>query len=370
LATQRSGHRFGYEHNYGALVEIGPIERFVAWFNKTDNSPTMDLSQVTLTQIRYALAVEEARSFRAAAQNCHVSQSGLSMQLQKLEELLGVTLFDRSRKPVVTTDIGRDALAQMSTILRETERLGQIVTEETEPAGPFRLGVIPTLSSAVIPLFLPDFVARYPRVELTLEELKTEDIVTRLSLDQLDAGILATPLHTPGIHETALGLESFYAYLPPADPLLKKKRVTQADLGKRQLWVMPEGHCFRTQVLSYCRAGKARPSGPVHFESGSFQTLISLVDDGLGATVIPALVARRLTQDKRDAQLRPLFSPSPVREIGLVRSRKDLRRKVSEALASIVREKLAEVLPPLSPRAQVLEPLRGHEASNEETTTV
>lgn len=326
----------------------------------------MDLSQVTLTQIRYALAVEEARSFRVAAETCHVSQSGLSMQLQKLEELLGVTLFDRSRKPVVTTDIGQNALAQMSTILRETERLGQIVSEETEPAGPFRLGVIPTLSSSVIPLFLPDFVARYPRVELTLEELKTEEILTRLSLDQLDAGILATPLHTPGIHETPLGLESFFAYLPPGDPLLKKKRVTQADLGKRQLWVMPEGHCFRTQVLSYCRAGQGRPTGPVHFESGSFQTLISLVDDGLGATVIPALVARRLTDEKRDEQLRPLVSPSPVREIGLVRSRKDLRRRVNEALAEMVRGKLGEVLLPLSPRVEIIDPLRRSEASREE----
>lgn len=318
----------------------------------------MDLSQVTLTQIRYALAVDEARSFRVAAAQCHVSQSGLSMQLQKLEELLGVTLFDRSRKPIVTTDVGRDALAQMSTILRETERLGQIVSEETEPAGLFRLGVIPTLSSSIVPLFLPDFITRYPRVELTLEELKTEDIITRLSLDQIDAGILATPLHTPGIHETPLGLESFFAYLPPGDALLKKSRVTQADLGKRQLWVMPEGHCFRTQVLSYCGREKGRPSGPVHFESGSFQTLISLVDDGLGATVIPALVSRRLPKKKRAEQLRPLVSPSPVREIGLVRSRKDLRRRVSDALSEMIRDKLREVLEPTSARAEIMEPIQ------------
>ena len=316
----------------------------------------MDLSQVTLTQIRYALAVSEARSFRAAAAHCHVSQSGLSMQLSKLEELLGVILFDRSRKPIVTTDVGREALAQMSTILRETERLGQIVSEETEPAGPFRLGVIPTLSSSVVPLFLPDFVARYPRVELTLEELKTEEIIGRLSLDQLDAGILATPLHIPGIHETPLGLEPFFAYLPPGDPLLKKKSIAQVDLGKRQLWVMPEGHCFRTQVLTYCRAGQGRPTGPVHFESGSFQTLISLVDDGLGATVIPALVARCLPKNKREQQLRALVSPSPVREIGLVHSRKDLRRRVNEALALLIREKLALVLDPVARRVEVIAP--------------
>jgi LysR family hydrogen peroxide-inducible transcriptional activator len=288
------------------------------------------------------------------------------MQLQKLEELLGVVLFDRSRKPIVTTDVGREALAQMSAILRETERLGQIVSEETEPAGPFRLGIIPTLSSSIVPLFLPEFVERYPRVELTLEELKTEEIIARLSLDQIDAGILATPLRTPGIHETTLGLESFFAYLPPNDPLLKKKRVTQADLAKRHLWVMPEGHCFRTQVLSYCRAGQERPTGPVHFESGNFQTLVSLVDDGLGATVIPALVARRLSEGKRVEQLRPLVSPSPVREIGLVRSRKDLRRQVSEAIAEMLRVKLMNVLEPVAPRVEVLEPLLGRDLARPE----
>ncbi len=317
----------------------------------------MDLSQVTLTQIRYALAVADAQSFRAAAEQCHVSQSGLSMQLQKLEELLGVTLFDRSKKPILVTDVGRSALAQMSIIIQETERLGQIVAEEDEPAGKFRLGVIPTLSSSIVPLFLPEFIARYPRVELTLEELKTEDIIARLSTDQIDAGILATPLHTPGIHETSLGLEAFFAYLPPTDPLLKKKRVTQADLTTRELWVMPEGHCFRTQVLRYCRTGEARRSGPVHFESGSFQTLVSLVDDGLGATVLPELEARRLPHKKRAAQLRPLVGPSPAREIGLVRSRRDLRRRVNEALSDMIREKLGAVLGPVSAKAEILDPL-------------
>src|SRR5690606_16168443 len=197
-----------------------------------------------------------------------VSQSGLSMQLAKLEELLEISLFDRSRKPILVTDAGQRALEQMAAIVRETERLGQIVSEEDEPSGPFRLGVIPTLSSSVVPLFLADFVKAYPKVELTLEELKTDEIVARLSADKLDAGILATPLHEPGINETPLALEAFFAYLPPGDPLLKKQKVSQSELQARQLWVMPEGHCFRTQVLSYCRSGQSqkqveRVSSPV-----------------------------------------------------------------------------------------------------------
>lgn len=315
----------------------------------------MDLSQVTLTQMRYAVAVARAENFRLAAELCHVSQSGLSMQIQKLEESLDLVLFDRGKKPVKETHAGSIALTQMRSILRETERLGQLAAEEDEPAGPYRLGVIPTLSSTVLPLFLGTFVREYPRVDLVVEEMKTADIIANLHSDTLDAGIAATPLHVPGLHETPLAHESLLAYLPPGDPLLRKKSVTQAQLEKRDLWIMPEGHCFRSQVLSYCR-GTPKSLGPLRFESGSFETLIQLVDDGLGATILPRLVADRLPQRKQTAQLRTLTGPAPVREIALVRARQDLRRGVSEALLATVKTKLEERLSPASRRSLILEP--------------
>jgi len=215
------------------------------------------------------------------------------MQIQKLEELLGTVLFDRSRSPVLVTHEGEAALEQMRAVLRETERLGQVLAEQGELSGPYRLGVIPTLAASVVPLFLRTLVERHPRLELTLEELQTEDIIARLRADTLDAGIAATPLSVPGLKETPLGYETLHAYLPPGDPLLRRKSVSEDDLRERELWVMPEGHCFRTQVLSFCEppTEAARPR-QVHFESGSFETLMRLVDDGLGATVIPALVVR------------------------------------------------------------------------------
>ncbi len=314
----------------------------------------MDLSQVTLTQMRYAVAVEEARSFRRAAEKSHVSQSGLSMQIQKLEELLGVLLFDRSRKPVMVTDAGALALTQMRLVLRETERLAQVVAAHGEPSGLYRLGVIPTLAASVLPLFLRALVERYPQIELTVEELKTEEIVARLQSDTLDAGIAATPLEVPGLKETPLGYEKLYAYLAPADPLLKKKSVTGEELQRRELWLMPEGHCFRTQVLWLCeRPPAAQPR--IHFESGSFETLVRLVDDGLGATVLPALVVDTL-DGARHQRTRPIRRPVPVREIGLVTARTQLRRKVNEALAALVRERLREALGPKPRRAEVLPP--------------
>lgn len=314
----------------------------------------MDLSQVTLTQMRYAVAVEETRSFRRAAEKSHISQSGLSMQIRKLEELLGVLLFDRSRKPVMVTDVGAEALAQMRRALRETERLAQVVAAHGEPSGLYRLGVIPTLAASVLPLFLRDLVDRYPQIELSVEELKTEEIIARLQGDTLDAGIAATPLEIPGLKETALGHEMLHAYLPRGDPLLDKKSVSSDDLRDRELWLMPEGHCFRTQVLWLCeRPPAAQPR--IHFESGSFETLIRLVDDGLGATVLPALEVRALDSRRRE-RTRPIRRPVPVREIGLVTARTHLRRQVNEALSALVRDRLRRALGPKPRRAEVLPP--------------
>lgn len=322
----------------------------------------MDLSQVTLSQMRYAVAVAEIRNFRLAADAVHVSQSGLSMQIQKLEELLEVTLFDRSKKPVLVAPAAEPLLDQMRLVLRETEKLAVLAQDEHEPAGRYRLGVIPTLSATVIPLFLRAFLDAYPRVELLIEELKTEEIIARLQTDTLDGGLAATPLHVPGFYERPLGLESMFAYLPPGDPLLKKPAITQVELSKRQLWVMPEGHCFRSQVLSYCELkGKSAPapliatSGRVTFESSSFETLIRLVDDGLGATVLPALVSDQLPSH-RIKQLRPLTSPIPVREIGLVTARATLRRSVTDALAGIAKQALKNTLPQVARRAHLLDP--------------
>lgn len=317
----------------------------------------MDLSQVTLIQMRYAVAVEETRSFRRAAERCHISQSGLSMQVQKLEDLLGLTLFDRSKKPVLVTQEGQRAIGQMRMVLREMERLGQVLAEQGEVSGPYRLGIIPTLATSVLPLFLRELTEDHPRVELNLEELKTEEIIARLRADTLDAGLAATPLLAHGIEETPLGQEPLFAYLAPSDALGRKKAVTEEDLRQRELWVMPEGHCFRTQVLSFCQPTEPKAPPRVHFESGSFETLMRLVDDGLGATIIPALIVLQLPASKRRAQVRPLKGPTPTREIGLVTSRSELRRRINDALSDILRRRLKETLGAAPRRARVLLPV-------------
>jgi LysR family hydrogen peroxide-inducible transcriptional activator len=317
----------------------------------------MDLSQVTLSQMRYAVAVEDAGGFRPASERCHVSQSGLSMQIQKLEDLLELRLFDRSKKPVLVTHEGRAALDQMRVVLRQTEVLGRVAAAHGEPSGPYRLGVIPTLAPTVVPLFLRGFLERFPSIELQVEERMTHEILAGLRSDTLDAGIAATPLNALGVRETQLGREPFFAYLPPSDPLLRKRSLSEADLRERQLWIMPEGHCFRTQVLSFCAAPPPTSHRGVHFESGSFETLIRLVDDGLGATVLPSLVVAALPQRKRKAQVRSLRAPTPVRDIGLLTTRSDLRRKVNEALVKLLRRALDAALGAAPRRSAVMPPL-------------
>lgn len=317
----------------------------------------MELSQVTLTQMRYAVAVASTLNFRLAAQECHISQSGLSMQISRLEELIDTTLFDRTKKPIGVTPAGEIALAQMRRILRETERLGQVVTESTEPSGKFRLGIIPTLSTTVTPLFIQRFIDDYPRVDLVIEELRTSEIVSRLQSDTLDAAIAAIPLAEPGIAERTLAVERMFAYLSPDDPLLKRETLTQEQLAQRSMWLLPEGHCFRSQVLAYCGGTVPKPPAPVAFESGSFETLIRLVDRGLGATILPELVAVTLPSARRKKQLRPLVSPVPLREIGLLTARHDLRPRVSEAVAKVVGAALTACLEPAPPRSLVLDPV-------------
>ncbi|MCB9734187.1 MAG: LysR family transcriptional regulator [Deltaproteobacteria bacterium] len=313
----------------------------------------MDLDQVTLAQMRYAVAVEGAQSFRLAASQCHVSQSGLSMQVRKLEELLGVVLFDRSKKPVIVTPEGETALAQMRAVLRETERLGQIVAEEDEPSGRYRLGVIPTLSPTVLPLFLADFVDLHPRVELVVEELKTEEIIARLQADTLDAGLAATPLDVPGLAEEPLGDELMYAYLP---------RARSAAARGRRLADGPP----RARALGDARGALLPEPGPRLLQRRS---AARAAPDPLRERQLPdphpprrrrprrdrpppALVVAGLSDATRRAQVRPLVAPTPVREIGLVTARADLRRRVSDALVAIARRRLSRGARPAPPRGR------------------
>ena len=304
----------------------------------------MDLSALTLTQLRYIVALDNSRSFRAAAAASHVSQPALSAQVHKLENLLGVVLFDRSQQPIVPTAQGRRVLEQARIAVREADRIADAAQcDDDALSGTYRLGVIPTVASTLLPLLLPRWVRAYPGVTLKVREVQTRSMIEQLRHDELDGGIASTPLGIPTIGEELLYREPFQVYLSPRHPLRGLKLISQNRLADEAVWIMPEGHCFRHQVLHLCRGDQRAGPGNVELESGSFETLVRLVDQGLGVTVLPDLVIAELSASRRK-RARAFRPPIPMREVSLVFARTHLHRRIADALVGVARDSLPKSL--------------------------
>jgi LysR family hydrogen peroxide-inducible transcriptional activator len=289
---------------------------------------------MTLTQLQYTLAVAEQGNFTQAAEKCFVTQPTLSMQVQKLEEELGVKLFNRNTKPISLTAIGEKIIEQAKMILKEAKRMDDIVSvEKGIVGGNFRLGIIPTIMPTLLPLFLNTFIKKFPKVNLKIEELNTASIIEELKSGKLDAGIAATPLGDDRIIEKPLYYEPFVGYIPQSHPLSRLKTLKASDLEKMDVLVLEDGHCFREHVLKLCQTPNYSHS--FNLKSGSFETLIHLANDGLGMTLLPYLQTRSLSP-KNAENLRSFESPEPAREISLIHSKSQLKLPVIESLASTI----------------------------------
>ncbi|MBW1685666.1 MAG: LysR family transcriptional regulator [Deltaproteobacteria bacterium] len=298
---------------------------------------------MTLTQLEYVLAVNRYRHFGNAAKACFVTQPTLSMQVQKLEDELGIILFDRSKSPILPTSEGELIIEQAKTVVREQKRIFDLVQRaKDELAGDFRLAVIPTLSTYILPLFLKSFVAKYPNVNLIIDEYKTEEIVAQLAADEIDAGLLVTPLHDASLIERVLYYEPFYLFVAPGHPLGKKKKIRQDDLKLEEIWLLNKGNCFRDQMLNICSEGKDEQEvvGNIRFESGNLETLKNMVLTSSGYTILPHLAVGQLSAERRKL-VREFRSPVPTREVSIVYGRRVLRERVIDAL----QEEVLKALP-------------------------
>jgi LysR family hydrogen peroxide-inducible transcriptional activator len=307
---------------------------------------------MTLTQLEYILAVNKFRHFGKAAKSCFVTQPTLSMQLQKLEEELGVVIFDRSRSPVLPTTEGKLIIDQARVVIREEKRLLDLVQRsKDELAGEFRLAVIPTLSTYILPLFLQDFVDKYPNLHFVLEESKTEEIIGMLQEDEIDAGLLVTPLNDESLVERVLFYEPFYLFVAPEHPLAKRKKIREDDLDLREIWLLNKGNCFRDQVLNICSEGEEEEEigGNIRFESGNLETLKNMVLTSSGYTVLPHLAVSQLSAQRRRL-IREFHPPVPTREVSLVYARSVLKERVIDALEASILEKLPRELEAIDPR--------------------
>jgi len=296
---------------------------------------------MTIVQFQYILAVAQYKNFSVAAEKCFVTQPTLSMQVQRLEEELDVLIFDRSKKPIRVTEVGEKILKQAESIVNESERIKSIIAQHKGfIGGRFRLGIIPTVASTLLPMFLNNFTKKYPKVELHVEEMTTRECVRELSEGSLDVAIVATPLGEKNLVERPLYDEPFVAYIPNDRYQLKEKqKIKVSDLNPKDMLMLQDGHCFRDSVLNICQElnnhDRHKQSIPVEIKSGSFETLIRLSNEGMGMTLLPYLHTLNLAESEQK-NLRYFEEPSPAREISLLYHRNELKINIINALYDVI----------------------------------
>ena len=287
---------------------------------------------ITITQLEYIVAVDTYRHFGKAAEHCFVTQPTLSMQIKKLEEDLEVVIFDRSKQPLIPTDVGERIIEQARILLKQTETINDIVKEHKNLiSGELKIGIIPTLAPYLLPLFIGNYKRKYPNISVSVEELTTEQIVDYLNKDLIDVGILVTPLKEDRISERPLFYEEMKIYLHPEHTLFYKDIIQIKDIPVSEIWLLGDGHCFRHQVINLCSAGKGNSELPFHFEAGSLETIINIIDKEGGLTLLPELAIKKMPTEKL-GRIRSFNDITPLREVGLVHSRHFAKSKLIELL--------------------------------------
>ncbi|HHG84271.1 MAG TPA: LysR family transcriptional regulator [Bacteroidetes bacterium] len=273
---------------------------------------------MTLQQLEYIVALDEERHFVRAAARCFVTQPTLSMQVRKLEDDLGVLIFDRKATPFRPTAIGEKIVQRARKLLRDAHQIQVLASEEAgEMKGEFRLGVIPTLAPSLVPRFFGPFLDRFPEVRLHIDELQTDRMLGLLESGDLDVGIMVGPVGHISLQEMPVFQEPFLLYAHPDHPLSGQDRIHAAQLNLAEMWILNQGHCFRNQVLNVCEAkGNVQPRRYT-YETGSIETLKHMVQQSGGYTLVPEL-SLKTSSLPTEIITRRFVQPEPVREVVLV----------------------------------------------------
>ena len=288
---------------------------------------------MTITQLEYIIALDTYRNFVNAAESCNVTQPTLSMQIQKLEDELGVKVFDRSKQPVIPTSIGEGIITQARNVLKEHSKIVELIQDEKGIIRGFlRLGIIPTIAPYLIPRFLIKFLTKYPDVNLIINELTTEQIIYQLKNDLIDCGIMASPIKDKNLTEETMYFEEFVTYVSPSNKLAKKTTVKPEDLDIADIWILNEGHCMRNQVINICGERKKDSfKARFNYQTGSVETLKRIVDQDDGITILPELAILEFGPEQID-NVRYFKSPEPVREISMFTHRNFVKKKLVKTL--------------------------------------
>lgn len=296
---------------------------------------------MTIQQLEYLIAVDKYRHFGNAAESCFVTQPTLSAQLGKLEKELGVLLFDRSKMPVIPTEIGVQIISQAKKVVSESKGILELVAQlKGDISGTLKLGIIPTLAPYLLHRFIRKFLNKYPNVKLEVQEMVTEEVVKRLKNDELDLGIIVTPLDEPGIVEKPMFYEKFYAYFSKGHELLIQEAITPEQIKSDDLWILQQGHCFRDQVVSFCDQSQSGHKN-FHYESGSLEGLRNMVNRYEGVTLLPELATFDLSEEEK-SRLRPFQGVVPIREVSIILNRNFLKQKLVELLYKEINTSIPE----------------------------
>lgn len=295
---------------------------------------------MNLQQLQYIIAVDNYRNFAKAAEKCFVTQPTLSMMIKKLESERDIIIFDRTRQPVIPTEIGKQIIQQARVILNETKVLDEILSEHKgKMTGDLSVGIIPTLSPYLVPLFINSFTSKYQGVNLTIAEHTTEVLIDMLHKSSIDVAILVTPLNDPSIREIPMFYEEFFIY---QSVYSNKQILDPEEIDPNELWLLEEGHCLRSQIMNLCDLKKENNMNFI-FKTGSLETLKQLVDSYKGVTIMPELATVNFSEDEKKRLIR-FKSPAPVREVSLALHRNYVKKRLVDALKSVVVENVPESL--------------------------
>jgi len=339
---------FVFYIKYTKLIRINQInivyniiDIFYIWLEIKQTKYLM----ITITQLEYIVAVDTFRHFATAAEKCFITQPTLSMQIKKLEEFLDVTLFDRTKQPIIPTDVGERIIEQARIILGETKKVDEIIKDHKNTVeGNLKIGIIPTLAPFLLPMFIGDYIRKYPAIKVEVEEMVSEDIMKSLKKDQIDVGIFVTPAKDEKILERPLFFEEMMIYAHKDHNLLQQSHIEVKDIATPEIWMLGDGHCFRNQVINLCEMHDLQHQElPFEFESNSLETLMKIVDREGGFTLIPELATQYLPEEKLK-QVKKFSNLHPLREVSLVYSRHYSKNKLLELLGEHIQKTIPNSL--------------------------
>lgn len=303
---------------------------------------------MTLQQLEYIIAVDRFRHFGNAADYCNVTQPTLSAMIQKLEDELGVKIFDRRTHPLEPTNIGQIVLEQARKAILSSRRIKDIVNEQQNSlGGTFNLGILPTIAPYLIPRFFPQMINKHPEMDVRITEMKTDDIKEALRRGDIDAGIVADLDGMDDFEKIRLYYEELFVYVSPNNKLINYDTIKDRDLNDEFLWLLGEGHCLSQQMQKFCHLKNAARSERA-YRLGSIETFMHIVEGGRGVTFIPELAATQLT-DSKSKLVRHFAIPTPTRTVILITPTGFIRSSILQLITESIRKSIPTDMLKLKP---------------------